>query len=608
MSKVFDNEIITGLKKSGLKARVGYGESKILIIYTGGTIGMVQSSKGYIPATNQFAEALKKNPAFHDSNEHEIRLKGPNYSESNFITPKSFYNKRIVYELLELAPLIDSSSMRIKNWIEIAEVIEKFYYDYDGFLILHGTDTMAYTASILSFILENLQKPVILTGSQIPYFEVRNDASKNLLDALTIAGHFLIPEVCLYFNNKLLRGNRATKIDNSSFNSFSSPNCEYLVKSGISFKVNWDNIRRPKPESRFNVQKVLEENISIIYFFPIITLETIKASIQDSTKAVVILSYGAGNVPSNRPEFISELKSASDRGIILLNITQCIIGGASDEYECGKVLTEAGVVLGGDMTSECAVTKLSYLLGKYPGQPDVIKKLLGSDLRGEITCQDEPGVFSNAFEQILKEIGSKLELHTQMQRLEVFNKCIVMIAHTAALEGQIETLKSLSRENISMDTKDSDNRSLLHIACKIGNLSLVEYLISQNVAINPIDSSGATPLLVSIQQGHIDISEILIQKGGEIRGNEDYLNFILSEAAATGNLNKLKLLTKAGVNPNLKDFYRRNIGHIAVVNRQAEVLEFIKNSTNLNWEARDISGDTPLTLAEKLGFGYLDSL
>lgn len=602
MSKEFFNEVAASMKRIGVRENLRGPDSKILIIYAGGTIGMVQSKKGYVPATNIFSDALRKNMKFHDQEEHLNRLSGQNYSEDCFITPESFYKKRIIYRLIELSPLIDSSNMNMGNWIQIAEVIEQNYYEYDGFLVLHGTDTMAYTASILSFILENLQKPVILTGSQIPYFEVRTDAGNNLLEALTIAGHFHIPEVCLYFSNKLFRGNRSTKVDNNGFNSFGSPNCGYLVKSGISFKVKWNKIRHPRIDGKFSVQKVLEENISILYFFPIITIETIRSATQSPTKAVVILSYGAGNIPSLRTEFLEELRNATDRGVILLNITQCMKGGTSSEYECGKVLVEAGVVLGADMTLESAVTKLSYLLGKYPDQPNIVKQMLKSNLRGELKVEQKNVTFSYDMQHILDAIGKPLGLQSQTEKVKTLERFLTMISHNSATDGLIDELKRLSDEGVSMELKDSEGRTILHVACSSGDLKIVEFLLSQHVNINAIDTAGNTPLLFSIQHDFVKISEVLIEKGAEVKGNPDFIAYVLSQAAIKGNVFKVKLLLDAGVNPNLKDFQGRTVAHAAAICNNIEIIELLKKYPNLNWESKDALGFTAVSIANHLGF------
>jgi 60kDa lysophospholipase len=602
MSEAFHNDLAESLKLKTQKESVGSKESRVLIIYTGGTIGMKQSDHGYVPVPNVFHNALRSNPRFHDPEEHSRRLQTLNYTDDNYITPESYYKKRIIFKLIELPKLIDSSCIQMSNWIEIAETVERFYYDYDGFVVLHGTDTMAYTASVLSFIMENLQKPIIVTGAQIPYFEVRTDASKNLLEALTIAGHFSIPEVCLFFNDKLFRGNRCTKIDNSNFESFSSPNYSHLVKAGITYKVKWDQIRHPRVEGRFRLQTSLEENISILHFFPIITLDTIRSATQPPTRAVIILSYGSGNIPSNRPEFLEEIKNAADRGVILVNITQCHIGGTSAHYECGRILKNAGVVLGCDMTLECALTKISYLLGKYPNQPAIIKKLLRENLRGELTPDDDVHSFSFGMQRIMESIGNSLGVYSLAERKEIIKKCLTMLTHDAAYEGHIQDLKKMAEDNVSMEMKDQEGRTLLHIACRTGSLPLVEFLLQQRVMINPVDIQGNTPLMLAIQRDFIKIAEKLIENGADIRSKPEVIANLLSEAAYNGNQMKIRLMNMAGVNLNLFDFQGRTVAHAAVINCQVGVIRYLKGVKEFNWSCRDVMGLTPKLLAEKMGF------
>lgn len=602
MSTEYFNEVTHRLKLNLSQFKVGSKEARVLIVYSGGTIGMIQSNEGYVPALDKFTAALKKNYSFHDKVEHAQRLLKGNYSNDNFITPESFFGKRIIYKLIEMNPLLDSSNMQMHNVLEIAKLVEQHYYDYDGFLILHGTDTMAYTASALSFIFENLQKPVILTGAQIPYFEVRNDAAENLLEALTIAGHFNIPEVCLHFNNKLYRGNRTTKVDNSSFESFESPNCSYLIKCGIGYKVKWDIIRHSYHSGRFSIQKELSSNISVLHFFPIISLEVVKSAVQEPTKAVIILSYGAGNVPSNRADIIEVLKSAVDRGVVILNITQCKKGGTSANYQSGKILADIGVIFGSDMTLESAVTKLSYLLGKYPNDLASIKQLLTENIRGELTTEQEKISFSYTTNDLLSSIGNSLGLYTQNEKLQAFNKYLTLLTHSAAYDGLIDDLKRMHNENISMELKDHEGRTLLHVACRIGSIELVQFLLEDaKVNVNEVDISGHTPLYLAIMRDFIAICELLVAKGGEIRSKPNVIAQALCEAVIVADLVKIKLFIQAGVNLQVCDFQGRNLAHAAVVCGQVDAIRFLKENCKFDWDCKDTFGDTPRNMAEKLG-------
>ncbi|KAG0339047.1 hypothetical protein BG000_002952 [Podila horticola] len=302
----------------------------------------------------------------------------------SLITPPSLYGKRIRYSILEYDPLLDSCNMTMTDWVRIATDIEANYQLYDAFIVLHGTDTMAYTASALSFMLEDLGKTVIITGSQVPITEIRNDAIDNLLGALTIAGHFVIPEVSLYFGNKLYRGNRSSKIDAIDFNAFDSPNLPPLVKVGINIDVNWAEVVRPTSLSRFRAHKSMNPNVASLRLFPGITDSTIRTFLAPPIQGVVLETYGAGNAPSTRADLIAALKEANDRGVVIVNCTQCKRGLVTDVYQTGKVLYNAGVIPGNDMTPECALTKLSYLLGHNLPIPKV-REMMTKNLRGELT-------------------------------------------------------------------------------------------------------------------------------------------------------------------------------------------------------------------------------
>ncbi|CAG9326929.1 unnamed protein product [Blepharisma stoltei] len=600
---VFQNDVTRSIQMNVRKSKLhSTSESTILVVYTGGTIGMVKSESGYIPESNIFQNSLRSNIRFHDAEEHHRRLSHPGYSKDFFITPLSFYNKRIIYKILQMVPLLDSSCMSVRNWIQIAEVIEENYKLYDGFVILHGTDTMPYTASILSFILEDLGKPVIITGSQIPFSEIRNDAVDNLLGAITIAGHFAIPEVGLYFNNRLYRGNRTCKYDNSSFEPFKSPNMRCLIKAGINFKVNWNLIRMPHKGGKFRVHKDLDSNISVVSFSPIMTEESLLASINPHTKAIIIQTYGAGNIPDNRPELLDALKRANERGIVIVNITQCKKGGVSDSYHCGQILGRAGVISGRDMTFEAALCKLSYLLGKYPGEPEKVKSEVSKDLRGEMTIDPEEIDFSLTMKEIIKTIGNVLGIYTQQDRDDVTEEILPIIINTAAAQDNIRELTQIRHEGISLELCDYEGKTPLHVACSTGKKEIVSFLVRQEVNINSIDSQGRTPLMEAINHGHFEIARELIKFGGIISCPNEQLAPMLCYAGMRGDLNKVKILYKSGVNINVIDYDKKTVGHLAAANNHLDVIRYLKNKTDYKFDAKDNNGMTPAEIAEYKGF------
>ena len=340
--------------------------SSLLLIYTGGTIGMKEDPTDQALKPFDFSQILAEVP--------ELR--------------------KFAYKIdsYTFSPLIDSSDVEPKLWIALVDLIESKYDEYDGFVILHGTDTMAYSASALSFMIENLTKPVIFTGSQLPIGMPRTDGKENLISAVEIAaakdenGHALVPEVCICFDNMLMRGNRTTKVHSDNFRAFRSENCPPLAEAGISIKYNQSTIRKPEnwnSKPIFHTQ--LDTRVSILKLHPGITEQVVEHILCGTeSRAVIIETYGAGNAPS-KDWFIALIRKAAENGKIILNVTQCLAGSVNmDIYATGKCLKNSGVCNGYDCTTESALAKLFYLMGASESNSDV-KTMLEIDLRGEIS-------------------------------------------------------------------------------------------------------------------------------------------------------------------------------------------------------------------------------
>jgi len=338
--------------------------TKVLLIYTGGTIGMIKDSETRALKPFDFEQIKKEVP---ELNKFECEI-----DTFSFEHP------------------LDSSNMKPDVWVRIAEIIEDKYTEYDGFVILHGSDTMAFTASALSFMLYGLNKPVILTGSQLPIGTIRTDGKENLITAIEIAAakkanNPIVPEVAIYFEYNLYRGNRTTKVNSQDFEAFDSFNYPLLAEAGVKIKYNIRNILELDTESKLNVFKKFDRNVASLKLFPGVTKEFVSHFMKTpGLKAIILETFGSGNATSEE-WFLSLLKKAIDKGVVIVNVTQCKGGGVDQsKYESGNSLEAIGVISGGDITFEAATTKLMLLLGGKTSTEKIKTKFL-SPFCGEIS-------------------------------------------------------------------------------------------------------------------------------------------------------------------------------------------------------------------------------
>ncbi|XP_066247885.1 L-asparaginase-like [Euwallacea similis] len=354
---------------------------KVLVLYTGGTVGMKRNHQGVlVPAPDVLSGKIKTCQELHDPDLARI------YSLRNheLITRVPSCTKAIAYQIREYHPLLDSSNMTPKEWVIIAKNIEENYYEFDGFVVLNGTDTLAFTSAALSFMFKNLQKPIIITGAQIPIFENPSDAKNNILSALVFASCSDIPEVCVYFSNKLMRGNRVRKMHSTHLDCFDSPNFPTLAETGFHTRIHRQNILQKADRGPLMVQTNLCENIGILYMFPTLTRTQLLSFLEPTLEGVVLITYGAGNIPSHRQDLLDVLRNAVGRGVIVVIVTQCFKGSVSFIYETGKCMEEIGIIPCYDMTPEAAYAKLVVVCGMV-AQSEERGELMKQVFRGEMT-------------------------------------------------------------------------------------------------------------------------------------------------------------------------------------------------------------------------------
>jgi lysophospholipase len=424
-------------------------------------------------------------------------------------TPPSTYSRHVRYTLYEFPTLLDSSSISSAGWTQIATTIQNNYSLFDGFVVLHGTDSLAYTSSALSFMLSYLGKPIILTGSQASIFALQSDAVDNLLGSLIIAGTFMIPEVCLFFHHNLYRGNRCTKVSASSFDAFASPNCEPLAKvSAMGAEVNWPLIRRPTSIARFAIQTNLDTaHVACLRIFPGLKPEMLDSVLHvPDLRGLILETFGAGNAPSGEDgSMTAVIKSAVARGIIIINVSQCQSGFVSPLYAPAGALGRAGVIFGHDLTTEAALTKLSYLLALPASNYDIAAQMQLS-LRGEMTELHSP-----SFSHPSSDVPSITDQQTAFTALGY-----------AISNGDIDAVRGLldgDRFDL-LGFKDYADNTALHIAAVGNSGEVLRELLGRGASVHVRNRACNTPLWLARKVGNKEHVRLLVESGAHLHVEE----------------------------------------------------------------------------------------
>ncbi|KAH8367433.1 hypothetical protein KR200_004199, partial [Drosophila serrata] len=577
-------------------------EARVHVIYVGGTIGMLRNDQGeLVNVPNALARRFQDCPICNDK-EYIAKLEcGDRFLVLPAVKDAPY---RIMYHLKEFSPLIDSSCMGMTEWQMIAREIGKTYKAYDGFVILQGTDTLAYTASALAFMLENLSKPVVVTGGQMPIFEARSDGRDNFLNAMLLAGNYSIPEVVVFFGNKILRGCRSTKLNADSFNALDSPNFPPLGRTGVKVEIDSRLIFRPCSVGKFTVHSELEKEVGLLRVYPGISVNVMKAFLSEPMKGVVLETFGEGNFPVQRDELLDQLREAVLRGVLILNITQCTEGMVATNTETGQAFREVGIIPGYDMTEEAALTKLAYVLSKPQWDLANKKKVLLLSLRGEMTTNKVAKI--NDID-LVEGVARTLHMSTGVEQKQMCATFYPALVAAAVCQGDVKKLCDLKQYGANLCDTNCDGRSALHLACFLGKLNCVCFLISAGCPINVHDRFNRTPLHEAIDTDNHKVIQALLQRGAKLNDQplvQAEMLRALTERCKVGRLESFRL---AGADLTLADRTGRTALHYACQLGSHEVVDYLLPHYK-NPYVKDEMGMSPLDYAKAANHEHIITL
>ncbi|XP_060650177.1 L-asparaginase [Drosophila nasuta] len=567
-------------------------EARVLVLYTGGSIGMMRNDAGVLtPIPNELPKRIREDPNCHDityTSRYEANEEPP------LVLP--ILNEaalRVVYDIKVYEPLLDSSCMAMNDWIRMANNIGEYYERYDGFVILHGTDTMAYTASALAFMLENLGKPVVITGAAIPIFEMRTDGRDNFVGSLMLAGNYNIPEVMIYFDKNVLRGCRSTKINSMGFHAFDSPNNPKLGKVGINVEIKNYQIYRPCNLGEFMVENKLEPNVALLRIYPGITPAVLRAFLAAPIKGVVIQSFGCGNMPEQKDLF-EVLRVAIEGGLLVVNTTQCLQGEVAPIYETANWM-QMGVVPGGDMTQEAALTKLAYVLGKDKWSLEQKKQMMQLNLRGELSTQFTAKINDM---DLIEGVARTLHLSSCKESDQMCSTFFPALVDAAVRAGDVAKLKSLKAYGANLCETNCEGRTALHLSCYLGQQDCVACLLGAGCPADLTDRFNRTPLHEAIDADNHKIIELLLKSGAKLQQEDQQaLAEQLRMLAENGQIERLESYRLAGANLMLADRSGRTPLHYAAQLGNLPVVEYLLLFYN-DVKLKDVLGLEPVHYAK----------